>query len=64
MVLQQAAAEGYSGFSITQTDPSAPLTLTRTNADHLHQPASTGLEDEDLELQAALQASLGGEPAP
>ncbi|KAI0045286.1 Josephin-domain-containing protein [Auriscalpium vulgare] len=84
MVLQQAEAEGYSVFAITQTDPSAPLALTRTDADHvastLPEPTSAaprthlstartprapaGLEDEDLELQAALQASLGGESAP
>ncbi|KAK0212685.1 Josephin-domain-containing protein [Desarmillaria ectypa] len=87
MVLQQAEADGYSVFVVTQTDPSAPLGLPRVDADDLativsesgvsSRPSSSsyatgtshstaaaashdfeGLEDEDYELQAALQASL------
>ncbi|KAK0461110.1 Josephin-domain-containing protein [Desarmillaria tabescens] len=86
MVLQQAEADGYSVFVVTQTDPSAPLGLPRVDADDLAtivsesgvsgRPSSSsfttgtshstaagshdfeGLEDEDYELQAALQASL------
>ncbi|KAF8070468.1 Josephin-domain-containing protein [Lyophyllum atratum] len=92
MVLQQAEAEGYSVFAVTQADPSAPLALPRTDADviasTLPEPTSAGrvafqsssyklpqrasttipsgsdqindFEDEDYELQAALQASLMG----
>ncbi|KDR75875.1 hypothetical protein GALMADRAFT_248614 [Galerina marginata CBS 339.88] len=88
MVLQQAEAEGYSVFAVTQANPEAPLALPRTEADviasTLPEPSSasdvglqigayrdstkktlenTGSEDvhfeeEDYELQAALQASL------
>ncbi|KAK0454825.1 Josephin-domain-containing protein [Armillaria borealis] len=86
MVLQQAEADGYSVFVVTQTNPSAPLGLPRVDADDLativsesgvsgrslsssyptgtsHPTAATshdfeGLEDEDYDLQAALQASL------
>ncbi|KAG9221109.1 hypothetical protein CCMSSC00406_0005452 [Pleurotus cornucopiae] len=94
MLLQQAEADGYSVFVVTQADPSAPLALARTDADqiaatlpepseapnyqasrsyttHPTTTASTsrntgnleddgmeGFEDEDLELQAALQASM------
>ncbi|KAL0955934.1 hypothetical protein HGRIS_002122 [Hohenbuehelia grisea] len=95
MVLQQAEADGYSVFAVTQADPSAPLALPRTEADEvastLPEPSGTpnynssrsytttpksantteptasggsmdmeGLEEEDYELQAALQASLSG----
>ncbi|KAG5648466.1 hypothetical protein DXG03_003077 [Asterophora parasitica] len=91
MVLQQAETEGYSVFAVTQTDPSKPLALPRTEADEIastlpeptsatrsglhvshrqssavssstliRPPAIEGLEDEDYELQAALQASLMG----
>ncbi|KAF5385834.1 hypothetical protein D9615_002249 [Tricholomella constricta] len=35
MVLQQAEAEGYSVFAVTQADPSAPLALPRTEADEI-----------------------------
>ncbi|TFK44721.1 Josephin-domain-containing protein [Crucibulum laeve] len=97
MVLQQAEAEGYSVFAITQIDPQAPLALPRTTTDQIastlpeptsavrpnpqtvtarsisegastsrssgvqhHRPSVEGFEDEDYELQAALQASLMG----
>ncbi|PPQ67310.1 hypothetical protein CVT25_005894 [Psilocybe cyanescens] len=86
MVLQQAETEGYSVFSVTQSNPDAPLALPRTEADMiastLPEPTSgssarfqtvpdtfkgdtsnsedVNLEEEDLELQAALQASLMG----
>ncbi|GLB37430.1 putative josephin [Lyophyllum shimeji] len=91
MVLQQAEAEGYSVFAVTQADLLAPLALPRTDADVIastlpeptsatrtdfqssHKPPSLpvssmpdgskaigGLDDEDYELQAALQASLMG----
>ncbi|KAG6820731.1 hypothetical protein H0H93_012377 [Arthromyces matolae] len=46
MVLQQAEAEGYSVFAVTQVDPSAPLALPRTAADEiastLPEPSSSG----------------------
>lgn len=65
---------GYSVFAVVQTDPEAPLALPRTQADDiastLPEPSSSStsnaaqapssFEDEDYELQAALQASLGG----
>ncbi|KZT28995.1 Josephin-domain-containing protein [Neolentinus lepideus HHB14362 ss-1] len=80
MVLQQAEAEGYSVFAITEENEGS---FPRTEADHLastlpepisattsgsrlstSRTASTsqveGFEDEDMELQAALQASLTG----
>ncbi|KAJ7287502.1 Josephin-domain-containing protein [Mycena rebaudengoi] len=89
MVLQQAEADGYSVFAVTQADPdpsNAPA-LPHTEADdiantipepqssnrpNLHSFAShgagpserapiDGMEDEDYELQAALQASLMGD---
>ncbi|KAJ7170533.1 Josephin-domain-containing protein [Mycena crocata] len=90
MVLQQAEADGYSVFAVTQADPSLPSALPHTEADDLgrtlpephsanrpnlhsfasystsgsigaNQPkAIEGTEDEDYELQAALQASLTG----
>ncbi|EJD52776.1 Josephin-domain-containing protein [Auricularia subglabra TFB-10046 SS5] len=91
MVLQQAEQEGYSVFAVCQVDPTAELTLARTEADALAgtlpQPTSAGTsrlntarirqanaassssghvegaEDEDLMLQAALQASLMGDEA-
>lgn len=63
-------------FAVVQTDPEAPLTLPRTQADDiastLPEPSSSSTSnaaraqasydfgDEDYELQAALQASLGG----
>ncbi|EKM80981.1 hypothetical protein AGABI1DRAFT_119519 [Agaricus bisporus var. burnettii JB137-S8] len=107
MVLQQAEAEGYSVFVITQSDPSNMQTLARGEADDIaatlpepqtatrftssrttthdaesstsvhqdfHIPASTsqaqpaldhddvdGIDDEDYELQAVLQASLASQ---
>ncbi|KXN92436.1 Ataxin-3 [Leucoagaricus sp. SymC.cos] len=84
MVLQQAEAEGYSVFVVTQADPSKPLSLPRTEADDvaatLPEPRSAsqsqglqgglksndigeleGVEEEDYELQAALQASLASQ---
>ncbi|KAF9475531.1 Josephin-domain-containing protein [Pholiota conissans] len=96
MVLQQAEAEGYSVFAVTQADPNAPLALPRTEADvissTLPEPTSSpitriqrpfasssnsagkdlfkaapvheGFDDEDYELQAALQASLLGAVQP
>lgn len=65
---------GYSVFAVVQTDPESPLALPRTQADDIASTlpeasgsttnsaaqASFGFEDEDYELQAALQASLGG----
>lgn len=66
---------GYSIFVVLQRDPAAPLALPRTEADEIAMaiPESSGtraapaahtgiegLEDEDMELQAALQASLMG----
>lgn len=63
-------------FAVVQTDPEAPLTLPRTQADDIastlpepssssasnaaHVQASSDFGEEDYELQAALQASLGG----
>lgn len=60
-------------FAVVQADPNAPLALSRVEADELaasipeDAPTSSsaketveGLEDEDYELQAALQASLMG----
>lgn len=91
MVLQQAEADGYSVFAVTQADTSTPSALPHTAADDLAatlpEPHSAnrpnlqslnsrgsgatlagdriavieGLEDEDYELQAALQASLMGD---
>ncbi|KAF4563314.1 Machado-Joseph disease protein [Pleurotus pulmonarius] len=95
MLLQQAEADGYSVFVVTQADPSGPLALARTDADQIAttlpepseapnyqasrsyttRPSTTtastsrntggledvsmeGFEDEDFELQAALQASM------
>ncbi|TFK54471.1 Josephin-domain-containing protein [Heliocybe sulcata] len=80
MVLQQAEAEGYSVFAITEENEGS---FPRTEADHLAStlpeptsastsgthlstsrtasgPKVEGFEDEDMELQAALQASLMG----
>ncbi|KAJ3803030.1 Josephin-domain-containing protein [Lentinula aff. detonsa] len=78
MFIQAAEADGYSVFVVRPSDPEAPLSLPRTEADDvaatLPDPSSTGtdraiptngisefegLEDEDMELQMALQASLG-----
>ncbi|KAJ6586946.1 Josephin-domain-containing protein [Mycena vulgaris] len=94
MVLQQAEADGYSVFAVTQADPSTSPALPHTEADDLantlpephsatrpdlqsfisHSTAATstvnrpsgieGMEDEDYELQAALQASLMGDVSP
>ncbi|KAI3618883.1 ataxin 3 variant ref [Moniliophthora roreri] len=85
--LQEAERQGYSVFAVTQSDPSAPLALPRTNADDIaasipegsfsNNPGTQvqggseqhgfedieGLEDEDMELQAALAASLGSGPS-
>ncbi|KAF5370893.1 hypothetical protein D9758_002032 [Tetrapyrgos nigripes] len=73
MFLHQAESEGYSVFVVTQTDETSPLALPRTEADDvaatLLEPSSASkgtssalntedLEDDDWELQAALQASL------
>ncbi|EAU91211.1 machado-Joseph disease 1 [Coprinopsis cinerea okayama7 len=96
MVLQQAEADGYSVFVVTQADPEAPLALPRVLADEIaatlpeptssgaatssssrsfqrtmsasspspatqaeaSQPAEEHFDEEDYELQAALQASL------
>jgi len=83
-VLQQSEAEGYSVFAVVQSDPSAPLALTRTEADYIaatlpdpnsnvsplsaarspRDEAFQGFEEEDFELQAALQASLAGSDHP
>lgn len=68
--------QGYSIFAVVQRDPSGPLALPRTEADEFAtaipegstarrpEPAAfatpAGFEDEDMELQAALQASLMG----
>ncbi|KAI0305640.1 Josephin-domain-containing protein [Multifurca ochricompacta] len=64
MVLQQAEAEGYSTFVVIPTDPTTryrKLTPITQHSSTARTPrAHSGLEDEDLELQAALQASLGG----
>jgi Ataxin-3 len=72
MVLQQAESDGYSVFAVTQIDPEAQSQLPHTDADDiastLPDPTSSaarddvepGFENEDLELQAALQASLMG----
>jgi Ataxin-3 len=66
------SAAGYSVFAVIQADPSAPLALPHTEADEvastLPEPSqprseshnSAGFDDEDLELQAALQASITG----
>ncbi|KAJ4483393.1 Josephin-domain-containing protein [Lentinula aciculospora] len=83
MFIRAAEADGYSVFVVRPTDPEAPLTLPKTEADdvaatlpdpsgaHTHRsgPADDtfefeGMEDEDLELQMALQASLGHDIPP
>ncbi|KAF8556391.1 Josephin-domain-containing protein [Imleria badia] len=74
MFLQQAEQEGYSTFAVVPVDPSNAHPLPRCDADDvastLPEPSSTssagsripssepGFEDEDMDLQAALQASL------
>jgi Ataxin-3 len=77
-----ACYPGYSVFAVVQKDPSSPLGLPRTEADHIacivpessvpsrtrdtgssSHAAIEGFEDEDMELQAALQASLAGSAA-
>lgn len=76
MFLQQAESDGYSIFTVTQIDPDAPSQIPHVDADDIAStftlPASTsaspalqgdvetGFENEDMELQAALQASLAG----
>lgn len=76
MFLQQAESDGYSIFTVTQIDPDAPSQLPHVDADDIAStftlPAPTsaspalqgdvepGFENEDMELQAALQASLAG----
>lgn len=74
MFLQQAESDGYSIFTVTQIDPDAPSQLPHTDADDIAStfpdPATAspaleddvehGFENEDMELQAALQASLAG----
>ncbi|KAJ3858473.1 Josephin-domain-containing protein [Lentinula novae-zelandiae] len=84
MFIQAAETDGYSVFVVRPTDPEAPPTLPKTEADDV---ASTlpdppgaqsvtprthdadamgyeGMEDEDIELQMALQASLGHDIPP
>lgn len=83
MFLQQAENDGYSVFAVTKIDPEAHSQLPHVDADDiastLPDPTSAssvtrddvepGFENEDMELQAALQASLmatrevGGSPA-
>ncbi|KAH0827881.1 Josephin-domain-containing protein [Lanmaoa asiatica] len=74
MFLQQAEQDGYSIFVVVPIDPSTARPLPRTDADDVAStlpesssapssesrvPSSEpGLEDEDMDLQAALQASL------
>ncbi|KAG2129822.1 Josephin-domain-containing protein [Suillus bovinus] len=74
MFLQQAESDGYSIFTVTQIDPDVPSQLPHTDADEIastfpdptsassspRDDAEPGLENEDVELQAALQASLAG----
>jgi ataxin-3 len=74
MFLQQAERDGYSIFTVTQIDPDAPSQLPHTDADDIASTfpdptsassspqgdAEPGFENEDIELQAALQASLAG----
>ncbi|KIJ05032.1 hypothetical protein PAXINDRAFT_103937 [Paxillus involutus ATCC 200175] len=67
MILQQAERDGYSLFVVVPIDPEAPL--HHTEADDFAstlEPEPT-FEGEDMELQAALQASLmcgvGGGPS-
>lgn len=74
MFLQQAERDGYSIFTVTQIDPDAPSQLPHTDADDIASTfpdptsassspqgdAEPGFENEDMELQAALQASLAG----
>ncbi|KAG0704493.1 Josephin-domain-containing protein [Suillus ampliporus] len=79
MFLQQAESDGYSIFAVTQIDPDARSQLPHVDADDIAStfpdPTSAssaarddvepGFENEDMELQAALQASLmgAGEPS-
>lgn len=70
MVLQQAEAEGYSVFAVVPKDSTKPVQLPKSDADTAASsvPSSSaqaagvhgvaGFEDEDMELQAVLQASL------
>lgn len=72
MFLQQAENDGYSVFSVMKIDPEAHSQLPHVDADDiastLPDPTSAssvtrddvepGFENEDMELQAALQASL------
>ena len=74
MFLQQAENDGYSVFTVSQIDPEAHSQLPHVDADDiastLPDPTSApsaarddvepGFENEDMELQAALQASLMG----
>lgn len=74
MFLQQAESDGYSIFTVTQIDPDARSQLPHVDADDiastfpdltsassaLHDDMEPGFENEDMELQAALQASLAG----
>lgn len=74
MFLQQAESDGYSIFTVTQIDPDAPSQLPHVDADDiastfpdptsaspaLRDDVDPGFENEDMELQAALQASLAG----
>ncbi|KAI0812672.1 Josephin-domain-containing protein [Irpex lacteus] len=88
MTLQQAEEVGYSVFAVVQDDPTKPLALPRSDADHLaafltedarpsaayrsgESNSSTSkaqhletFDDEDAELQAALQASISGHAYP
>ncbi|KAG1751569.1 Josephin-domain-containing protein [Suillus paluster] len=76
MFLQQAESDGYSIFAVTQIDPDVHSQLPHVDADEIAStfpdPTSAarddvepGFENEDMELQAALQASLmgAGEPS-
>lgn len=74
MFLQQAESDGYSIFTVTQIDPDAPSQIPHTDADDIastfpdptsassspRDDVESGFENEDMELQAALQASLAG----
>ncbi|KAI6040284.1 Josephin-domain-containing protein [Pisolithus marmoratus] len=74
MVLQQAEQDGYSVFAVTPTESGSTLPRVRADeiAESIPEPSSNtnlssmtestpldaGYEDEDMELQAALQASM------
>ncbi|CAK5281571.1 unnamed protein product [Mycena citricolor] len=70
-LLQQAERDGYSIFVVTSTDPNTGLprteaddiafTLGESSSSGRPGPSGRSAEDEDLELQAALQASMADE---